>query len=185
MNKKGSQETSSSLIGTVVGIILLLGLIVVLYLVLKPSGQNEDVTTFSYDKIIEDLNKMVNNEIKIVTFDTNSNYALVGFSQSVKELAESDLKDECGKTDIEGKITKPESCQGNACLCLCETDTQLGSFGGGLFILCNQGKTKCTQFKENIIGDLSCSYLLHYNYTKEAKDFEVTKTQDNIIFKSK
>ncbi len=157
----------------------------ILYLVLKPSGQNKDISTFSYDKIVEDVNKMANNEIKTVTFDTDPNYALVGFSQSTKELAESDFKNECGKIDIEGNITKPESCQGNACLCLCETDTQLGSFGGGLFILCNQGKTKCTQFKENIIGDLSCNYLLYYNYTKEAKNFEVTKTQNNIIFKSK
>ena len=184
MNKKGSQETPSSLIGLVAGIFLAIALFIILYLVLKPGGGNIDVTTLSYEKIIENLNEMAN-EVKTLTFNTNSDYALVGFSKSITELAESDLKNECGKTDIEGKIIKPDSCQGNSCLCLCEANHQLESFGGGLFIQCNKEKSRCTPFKEEIIGGANCNYLLYYNSSKEAKNFEVTKTQNNIIFKPK
>ena len=186
MNKKGSQEVPSSTVGIIIAIPIFMILAFLTYLIFfKSSGEDVDISKFSYQKIVEEIKTMTNNDIKTLNFNSDKDYALIGFSKNIKELTQNDLNIDCGKVDIAGKITKPDSCQGNSCLCICETDTQLGSFGGDLIILCATEKSKCEQFKEEILGGDACNYFLYYDYNTKSQGLELTKRLDKILIKLK
>lgn len=184
MNRKGSMTTLEAVVALVITALIVIALLRVIDLIWPQAGEDEtSLNIFYYQKFIEDIKAMSSNETKVLGILSNSDFALIGFSKNTNEINSNDLKDSCGKVDITGKITKPMSCQGNSCLCFCKVDTNVAGLGGGIVIKCEDEETKCEQFKENVIGDLSCNYFLYYKYNEEFKEFNVTKTLDNILIK--
>ncbi len=122
MNKK-ADTTALSFVGSlIITAFIVIALIGLIYIILPKSGQQEDDTiVFYYKTFSRDLKEM--KDTKNLTFLSNKNYALVGFDKSLNEITNLDPK--CGLSQVTGKIVKPNSCQGNACLCLCNVDTQI------------------------------------------------------------
>ncbi len=184
MNKKAATETLSAVGGLIIAVLVVVALVTLIYIILPRSSTEETtVPIFYFKTLIKTIKEMPTNTIKTTQISLNKDYALVGFDKATKEL--NNLNEQCGKVSISGKIIKPDSCQGNGCLCICEVDTQLGSFGGGLLLQCDTEKSKCEQFNENIIGGDSCNYFLFYDYQGGLRNLEVNKKPDTIIIQAK
>ncbi len=184
MDKKGIETETLSFVGAlIISALVVIALVTVIYIIIpKSSHEDTDVPIFYYKTLVKDINEL-NNGIKVSSFSSNKDYALIGFSKDLKEV--NVLEDKCGKVDLSQGIIKPDSCQGNACLCICEVDHGIVGFGGGLKISCNTEKSQCQVFNQNILGDNLCNYLLYYNEDKTAKELEINKNNDAIIIKQK
>ena len=191
MNKKGDKELGLETIQGLlfgIGLIIIFGILII-YIIPSFGGEKEDdTTTFYYKKFVEEIKLIPDNNIqtsKILPFLPKDDAILVGFSKNLNEIKSSDLNQVCGKTDITGVISKPVSCQNNACLCLCEVDTGIAGIPIGLVVNCNSENSICEQFSQNVIGDQTCNYFLYYNNDNKIKEFQVLKDQSNIIIKPK
>ena len=185
MNKKGLEtQMVKTIAGLIIGVIVVIALIAITYIIIpKTSNDDIEVPIFYYKTLINKIFELNINEIKEYPFFSTKDYALVGFSKGINEI--SSLNEACGKMDLDGSITKPASCNGNACLCICEVESELIPLGGDLIVRCDVRKSLCTEFKEDIVGGNSCNYYLYYDTTGKIKQLEFSKSQDKIIIKTK
>ena len=184
MNKKGVETTTVNFLGALIiaGIIVFIIIDKVLPAILpKSTNEDEEIPIFYYKTLIKEIKDLKNNDIKKTNLALNRNYILVGFSNNLKEINEDSLNEACGKIELAHSINKPSTCEANGCLCICEVDTGLAEFSGGLIVNCESEKSKCELFKENIIGNEKCEYFLYYDAYKKPVEINITKKQDNII----
>jgi len=181
MDKKADTSTLSFVGGLIISAFIVIALIALIYLILpQEDTENTDITTFYFKAMAKGL-KEIKNDLTL-TFLSDEDYALVSFSKNINTI--SVLEDKCGKVKISNTISRPNSCQGS-CLCLCGADSSLFSAGSDLIINCNDEKTICESFNQDILGDESCSYFLYYSKEDKPKEFSAAKIQDKIIIKAK
>jgi len=188
MNKKGTEttmlETIFAIIISVFVIVVIVGLI---YLILKPSTPGDlEIPLFYYQVIVNEINNLNINSVKNTGILGNEDFIFLGFSQGIKEINKNNLQDACGKIGLAENIAKPDVCQGTSCFCVCEASTSEILVGPGRLPIeadCTSEKSKCEQFKENIIGDDSCDYFLYYDASKTSREIEISKKQNDIILK--
>ena len=185
MNKKGLEtQMLKTIAGLIIGVIVVIALISIIYIIIpKTSNEDVEVPIFYYKTLINKIFELNINDVKEFPFFSTDDYALVGFSKSVSEI--NSLNEACGKIDLDGSITKPSSCNGNACLCICEVESDLIPLGGDLIVKCDTEASLCKEFKEDVVGSTICNYYLYHDTTEKIKQLEVTKTLDKITIKTK
>ncbi len=185
MDKKGLETQMLKTIGgLIIGVLVVVALISIIYIIIpKSSNEGAEVPIFYYKTLVNKISELNVNEVKEFPFFSTEDYALVGFGKSLNEV--SSLNEACGKMDLDGVIIKPSSCNGNACLCICEIESGLISLGGDLIVKCYTEKSLCKEFREDVVGGLICNYYLYYDATEKIKNLEVTRTPDKITIKTK
>lgn len=190
MDKKGTEKTMlETIFAIIISVFVIVVIVGLIYLILKPSTPGDlEIPLFYYQVIVDEMKNLNFNSVKNTGILGNEDFIFLGFSQNIKEINKNNLQDSCGKIDLADNIAKPDSCQGTSCFCVCGASTSGILVGPGVLPIeadCNSEKSKCEQFKENIIGDQVCDYFLYYDASKTPNDIEISKKQNDIILKVK
>ena len=138
------------------------------------SGKTDSTVSF-FDKLIDEIYNLKNNEEKQVLFSISSDYIVVGFNKD-KDYIGGSGKVCSGGYVFSEQINKPYSCEKDAgCLCLCKSSSELSTEdceteNGGI----------CYSFDYDIRDDKnSCGYFILAG--KADKQLTIKKGADTII----
>jgi len=187
LDKKGVEtESLKFVISLVITAFIVVALISIIYIILPASEKEEQtLNQFSYVKLVEGIKTLGFNENKNLSYAPAREKVLVGFSNTLSSIAKISTDDKCTNVDFINEIKKPMSCQGNACLCLCDADVGSAGIGNLLIFNCETEETKCEILENDVSGDESCNYFVYYNAYGETKDLSLNKVQNKIIIKAK
>ena len=187
LDKKGVEtESLKFIMSLVINALIVVALISIIYIILPVSEKEEQtLNQFSYVKLIEGIKTLGFNENKILSYVPARGKVLVGFSNALNSIAKTSADNKCTNVDFINEIKKPMSCQGNACLCLCDADIGSAGIGNLLIFNCETEETKCEILENDVSGDESCNYFVYYNAYGETKDFNLSKVQNKLIIRAK
>lgn len=118
MNKKGVK-----LLDVLIAFIISIILVIVIFRVMgfiSPWGEKEESTINSFDKLVDNIDNLKNNEDTNSLFSLSKKYALVGFKKDLDYIGTGSYVD-CDDFRIK-KINKPDEFKDKGALCLCDKE---------------------------------------------------------------